>query len=676
MDIYKNMLDDKFQVSNLEQQLVDASISLEEATKTLEAGIVETARLCQTAGASCEPPAPAAVALDKEIKDLIQERRHLGHQGAVRVSISKTIAKKTRQLLKLKRDSKIDELLSEFRGLKEIANIRNNGKRKLLSSVRNKAGVLEESRQGIVDVFADFYAELYESKHADKDRHFISKDVSKVPEFSLEELKSQLKVMAKGKAADKTGLVIEMLSSAGDGLLRCVAHLFTEVANGREAPASWKKSNLSVLFKAGDCRLPENYRPLAMLPILYKLFSKVLWSRVRGVLDSAQTVDQAGFRSKFSCEDHLLAAVLVAEAMNEFRSPLWIAAIDYRKAFDCVEHNALWEALLAQGVQPAYVRILEGLYHQQHGCVVADRISKSFSMARGTKQGDPISPALFNSVLEFAMKDAVCKWRARGWGIRFSSASEDLLCTLRFADDVLLLASSRKQLKIMIGDLMAAVGRVGLQIHAGKTKVLVNSVGRAGGVGRILSVEGHALEVLAHDAGTKYLGRLLNIDSDTGLHDMEIDNRIASAWRKFGAKKSELTSQKFALRARLRLFDSTVSPCLLYGAGAWTLNEERKAKLRTTQRTMLRLIVGCRRKRIAQENSDLSSLDTQSMSAVESLEPELENWIDFIVRSTHIAEAMSTRFKVRDWVTEHFRFRFRLAGHVSRREDRRWSHVH
>ena len=98
--------------------------------------------------------------------------------------------------------------------------------------------------------------------------------------------------------ADNSGLVVEMLSSAGDGLLRCIAHLFTEVANGREAPASWKTSNLSVLFKAGDCRLPEYYRPLAMLPILYKLFSKVLWSIVRDTLDSAQTVDQAGFRSK------------------------------------------------------------------------------------------------------------------------------------------------------------------------------------------------------------------------------------------------------------------------------------------------------------------------------------------------------------------------------------------
>ena len=87
----------------------------------------------------------------------------------------------------------------------------------------------------------------------------------------------------------------------------------------------------------------------------------MLWSRVRDTLDRALIVDQTGFRSKLSYEDHLLAAVLIIEAVNEFMSPSWIAAVDHRKVFDSVEHNASWEVFLAQGVQPTYVRMLEGL---------------------------------------------------------------------------------------------------------------------------------------------------------------------------------------------------------------------------------------------------------------------------------------------------------------------------
>ena len=165
--------------------------------------------------------------------------------------------------------------------------------------------------------------------------------------------------------------------------------------------------------------------------------------------------------------------------------------------------------------------------------------------------------------------------------MRFHKGSNDLLCTLRFADDVLILASSQKQLKSMLTDLIAAVGRVGLHIHPGKTKIVLNSVARAGygGAQTSVNIAGNSIEVLPSSGGTKYLGRMLNIDSNNALHDFEIDNRIASAWRKFFASKYELTSPKFPLNYRLRLLDSVVSPWLLYGTGCWTLNEEPKEQI-------------------------------------------------------------------------------------------------
>eukprot|EP00973_Karenia_brevis_P033298 4593463-Karenia_brevis.AAC.1 len=71
-----------------------------------------------------------------------------------------------------------------------------------------------------------------------------------------------------------------------------------------------------------------------MLPILYKIFSKVLCARVEPYLLAKQSVDQAGFTSGFNCDDNLLAIILLMEKCREFRLPLWIAAVDFRKAFD------------------------------------------------------------------------------------------------------------------------------------------------------------------------------------------------------------------------------------------------------------------------------------------------------------------------------------------------------
>eukprot|EP00973_Karenia_brevis_P095333 12426839-Karenia_brevis.AAC.1 len=137
--------------------------------------------------------------------------------------------------------------------------------------------------------------------------------------------------MSKNKSADSAGIVVEMLQSAGDGFLLCVTELFNEILFSCMPPTAWKRSRISVIFKKGDPSLPSNYRPITLLPILYKLFSKLVWGRVRVMLDDAQSHDQAGFQSGFPCEDHLFTVVLLAGAFSEYRSPLWTCAIDFTK---------------------------------------------------------------------------------------------------------------------------------------------------------------------------------------------------------------------------------------------------------------------------------------------------------------------------------------------------------
>ena len=57
----------------------------------------------------------------------------------------------------------------------------------------------------------------------------------------------------------------------------------------------------------------ENYRPISILPILLKLFSRVLCARIANILSKAQTLDQAGFRPGYSCDDHLFALTMLYE---------------------------------------------------------------------------------------------------------------------------------------------------------------------------------------------------------------------------------------------------------------------------------------------------------------------------------------------------------------------------
>ena len=179
--------------------------------------------------------------------------------------------------------------------------------------------------------------------------------------------------------------------------------------------------------------------------------------------------------------DHLLALTLLLGKSKEWGNEVWVCLVDFEKAFDTVAHEKLWATLRTMGVTENYTRLLHKLYSNQTASVFAGTESRSFSLNRGVKQGDPISSLLFLAVMEACFRPLKEKWqklnkRRAGhyFGIVIDNPDDPLL-NLRFADDVALVAQSRQDIGKMLGHLHGEVGAHGLQIHWGKTKVLTTS---------------------------------------------------------------------------------------------------------------------------------------------------------------------------------------------------------
>ena len=252
---------------------------------------------------------------------------------------------------------------------------------------------------------------------------------------------------------------------------------YRRVEMGCEMPAYWKQTRLKVILKKGDAQLTENYRPIAVLPILYKVFGQIVCGRLRKTLYDAQSCDQAGFRLGFGCDDHLSAITLFAEKFSEVNRALWVVAVDFKKAFDTIDHASLWNALVEQRVPHVYISCLMKLYDRQVRVEQCNRLSKKFMIKRGTKQGDPISPILFNTTLEAIMRSLKKEWLFKKKGVKTGCEQGDYLTNLRFADDILLMGRSLKQVRCMLEDLEAEAKKSGLEIHLGKIKIMNNGIG-------------------------------------------------------------------------------------------------------------------------------------------------------------------------------------------------------
>jgi hypothetical protein len=322
-------------------------------------------------------------------------------------------------------------------------------------------------------VFAKFYEELY---HADAAEGMAEEHVlwDMVPAVSAEEVSQAIKRMKKGRTGASDGLVSEMLQTGHDALVAMLASLFTDVLSGRmEPPEAWRVARLSVIFKKGDRADVRNYRPVSIIPVLAKLFSIVVYGRIRQAVDSKLLEEQFGFRSGRGCDDAVHVLRLVVEKSAEWGHELWMATLDVEKAFDKVLHAALFEALLSSGIDFALLAMLRKLYKDMAAYVqaVPGVESRRFSVRRGVRQGDPLSPALFNLVVTQVLKEVEPVWQRRGYGTHVGQRTDGKRLTcVAFADDMTLIARSWTQLKRMVLTLKDALAEKGLNLHPSNAK--------------------------------------------------------------------------------------------------------------------------------------------------------------------------------------------------------------
>ena len=432
--------------------------------------------------------------------------------------------------------------------------------------------------------------------------------------IAVEELKN-------GKTPGEDHIHNEYLKVGLEQLQKPLTEMFNRILQTEDLPSQWKTSKIILLHKKGAKDELNNYRPISLISNLYKVFSKIITRRITKTLDQNQPNEQAGFRTGFSTIDHLQAVKQIIEKSEEYNLPLYLAFVDYKKAFDTVEHSRVIQALTKQGVEPKYSRILRKLYNETYAKVTTEREGDEFKIERGVRQGDPISPKLFTSLLEDIFQEL--DWESK-YGIKLNGFR---LTNLRFADDVVLFARNAQDLQTMIQNLNSCSKKAGLEMNMNKTQVMTNSQPTA------IKVESAELQYVEDYT---YLGQLIGFKNNM---DKELKRRIALAWKTFWTLKFILLDKKLNRKIKIKALESCVFPSLLYGCQTWNLTEKQKKDLQTCQRKMERKILGL------------------------SLKDRVPN--------TRIREIT----KLGDVAQRASRLKWKWGGHVARLQNTRWAYL-
>ena len=285
-------------------------------------------------------------------------------------------------------------------------------------------------------------------------------------------------------------------------------------------------------------------------------------------LESCQCADQCAYRKTFCIEDALYVIEILSSRCREFQMPLWMASLDLSKAFDRVNINAVLNTLREQEVEEGYVQLIALLYSNQTGQIQSS--DESFSILRGVRQGDVLSTILFNEVIESCFRKFRNKLHNHGWHI---DARGESLTNLRFTDDIMLLAKSKQELKEMVEILTHELHDVGLNLNITKCKILTTDPHHyRTNISHITWIWNRPMHILEPHEFHTYLGKYLSLASRTRT-DVELRHRFTAAWNQFHKHFHVLLNHNISLRKRLRLFDSTVSPCILYGLSVLPLTK-------------------------------------------------------------------------------------------------------
>ncbi|XP_029655022.1 uncharacterized protein LOC115228605 [Octopus sinensis] len=286
-----------------------------------------------------------------------------------------------------------------------------------------------------------------------------------------------------------------------------------KIVNGGYSPAEWFYTGVTYLIPKNEkCHSPNDLRPITCMPILYKLVTKCVNTKLTDYIEAFNLISDNQLGARRQCQGAKEQALINQCVNSEYGNNLFATWIDVRKAFDSVNHEFLCQVLDQSGIPNWITNFVKTLIKNWNVILTLNnkRIG-TVKLERGILQGDSLSPQLFTLVMDPLSRSLNMKFPKVRIGQNDPFTVSYSTNHLLFIDDLKIIAEKEDTVLKMMEDVDEYFDAVGLKRNSEKSATNLDYV--------------KDTKCLDGCAGYRYLGVLEDRGSD--VKKIEVMKTIA-----------------------------------------------------------------------------------------------------------------------------------------------------